>query len=138
MLRKSELSPRNLLIQVLIRGPAEWKLAAKHGVEEDAGGPDIGRRPNVLLLHDDLGAHVRRCPTEHLQFDIAGGTAAKAKIDELNAILLRLDNDILQLDVPMRHITRVKVHQRAEHLLNYPFRLVLWEAPLVLCLQVRV
>ena len=138
MLRKSELAPRNLLVQILIRGAAERKLATEHRVEEDAGSPDICWRPNVLLLHDYLGAHVRRRTTEHLQFDIAGGTAAKAKIDELNAVFLRFNNDILQLDVPMRHIARVKVHQRAEHLLNYPFRLVLWEASLVLCLQVRV
>ena len=112
MLREAELPTGNLFIQILVGGAPEGELTAKHRVQKDASSPDISWWTNVFFLHNYLWAHVGRCPAEDLQLYIARRTAAEAEIDDLNAILLGLDDDIFELNVAMCDVALVEVQER--------------------------
>lgn len=72
MVLEQELSGVYLLVELFVGLAAVGEAAIKSGVEEDAQGPDVGRRTRVFFLRDDLRGHVARRATEYLDFAIIG------------------------------------------------------------------
>ena len=80
VLGEVKLSEGDLPVEVFVVLAAERKLPTQHGEEEDSRGPDISRRAIVLLLADNLGAHVAGRSAENLQLDVLRRAAAEAKV----------------------------------------------------------
>lgn len=126
-----------MLVQVLRIFPFEWKAATEHGIEKDAGGPDVGRRSLVVTSLHNLRCHVRWRATENLKLCLWRRAATESKVYELDHLLAVNDN-VLQLNVSMCDVSVVQVFQSKEELLDDSFGFLLSKLPISLRFQMRV
>jgi len=91
---ESELSRTNLLVRL------KWNVATHHVEEEDAEGPDSGALPVIATLPDPLRWRVHACAVKvSVRFILDESPAAK--VDQLQAQRLQVDQEVLVLDVPV-------------------------------------
>lgn len=105
MLGETELPSSYLLVEVFIRCSSEGELAAQHSKEENAGSPDISWWTDILFFHNYFWAHIGRCTTENLEFNVTRSAAAETKVNELYNSFLGVNDDVLEFDVSMCHIS---------------------------------
>lgn len=127
----------NHLVEVLRVLALERETAAEHGIEKNAGGPDVGGWAQVVSPLDDLRRHVRRSSAENLQLGLGWRAAAKAKINEFDD-LLAVNDDVFKLDVSVRDVALMEIVQSQEKLLDESFGLLFSELPVRLRLQMGV
>ena len=116
------LSTLDLLVEVLFGDAPEWEGAGEHDVEEDAQGPHVDGLAVVLVLADDLRAHVAGRAAEDLQALVRGHHHREAEVDQLHHAGALLDEDVVELDVTVDGVDAVKVGHGLCHLLEDPPR----------------
>ena len=110
LVRKRNQASGYGLVQILGFLPLKRKATVEHRVKQYACGPDVSGRPRVLPPLHDLGRHVRRRPAKHLELGVGVRAAAETEINKLDLLLL-VDDNVLQLDVPVGHIPFMQVLQ---------------------------
>ena len=125
MVRELELLLADVLVKFLVIGASEGELTAEKGVQEDAKGPDISRRTGVLDLANDLRSHIGWSSTEYLDLPIMRNASGESKINQLDSLFCLVQQYVLQLDVPMRHISTVAVVNGLDYLAPQEFGLKL-------------
>jgi len=98
------------LVQFFVILASEGKLSAQHRKQENAGRPDISRWSYILFFHNNFRAHVRRRAAEHFQLGFTGGATTKSKVNQFDDPSV-VNYDVLQLDIPVCHITLMQVRQ---------------------------
>ena len=117
VLWKLVFSVLDLSIEVTLVLGEEGQLADHKDVEDDAAGPDVGRLPIVILFLGQVGAHVLGSTTLHRQLLLFAARRSKAKIYDLDVVaLLLVDQDVVELQVPVDHVYLVHVGHRAHNL----------------------
>lgn len=100
-----EDSPLYPHVELIFALASERKLACEHCVEEDAQCPQIDVLAIILVLLDNLWAHIRWCPTEDLvPLPMATGLsneASKPKVYYLYHLGFFLDEYIIKLYISM-------------------------------------
>ena len=101
--------------------------------------PHINRRPQIGRLLDQLRRHVRRRPQHRAAAPLSAlGPPARgeAKVDQLELRLARVRKDeIIRLDVAVRHPEPVHVRERVANLQREPRRHFLGQAAAGLLLK---
>lgn len=87
---------------MLTRAP-KGKSARQHGIQQHSECPHINALAVILVLFSQLWSHVRRRSAEYLEF-LVGHNGRKAKVNDLDHVGLVLNEDVVQLDVPVTHI----------------------------------
>ena len=119
ILEDSSLYPHVELIFALA---SERKLACEHCIEKDAQRPQIDVLAIILVLLDNLWAHIRWRSTEDL-VPLPMATrlpyeASKPKVYYLNHLCFLLNEYIIQLYIPMRYSLRMQIVKALHNLLE--------------------
>lgn len=102
LIGKSVQSSADDLVQLLCVFAFERKLAAKHSVEQNAARPNIGWLAAVVFPLDNFRTHIAGSSAEHPEIDFSDGLASESEVDEFD-LVVRIDDDILQLDVSVSY-----------------------------------
>ena len=117
---EAQMAPARRILDFGFGSAVEWREAAQKDVRHEADGPKVGRF--AVLALEKLGRHIVRrahgIGHESLALFVK---SRQAEIDELDGgviVVLRLEQNILRLDVTMDHAVLVEVRHRLQQGLN--------------------
>ena len=128
----SEFSCGNFTVQVGLKLREEWKLTSQKYVQNNAACPDVSRKARIWLLSNDVRAHVVWCSAVAVKLLLRLRVKREPKIDYLDLLSRRVNQDIVQLQVSMHCALRMHIpdsqHQLPEHnLAIVDWHLLVWQ-----------
>jgi len=103
-------------VQLFIILSFEWESTTQQCKQQNTQSPDVSWRPRILDFADNFGGHVAGRSTENLNLALVGNTSWKAKINQFSDSLSFIKEDVLQLDISVRHIPLVTIVDSLDHL----------------------
>mmetsp|Transcript_26557 Transcript_26557/g.47703 ORF Transcript_26557/g.47703 Transcript_26557/m.47703 type:complete len:231 (+) Transcript_26557:2686-3378(+) len=94
--------------EVVVVNTSEWKTPTQHGEEKDSQSPNIHWLGLVVPPHDDLRCHVIRSAAESPRLALSRQDCREAEVNNFHVFLI-IEQDILELDVSVRHVQSVAV-----------------------------
>ena len=117
MILKRQFLLANVRVQLLVILTFEWKSSAEQGVEKNAERPYISRWAGVLDLAHNFRSHVRWSSAEYFHLLIVRNARREAEVDQFDSGPRLIQEDVLKLDVPVRHVPLVEVVDAEDDLL---------------------
>lgn len=105
------------------RGPCKHSLAAEHDVEGHAGGPHVRGFPGILLAEKHLRRDVRGSADGRVGGRLHDGALGVAEVGDPDmrlGVACRVQEDVLQLEIPVAHALSVAVVEARNDLLKVP------------------
>ena len=115
------------LLSLLLPRPSEGKAAGEHGVEDDPAGPDVHLLGEVPRGQDDLGRGVLRGPAVSPEKLVGREEVAESEVSEDDVVSGLVDEDVVQLDVPVNNLPGVDVLNTIEDLFEQFLTLVFFQ-----------
>lgn len=116
--------------QICLKLCSERQATSKKDEQDDTAGPDVRRLPQIRLLLRQGWIHVVRRTAVHRELFLLIAFHSEAKIYYLYFIL-RADEDVVQLEVPVHDGPRMHVGHAFDYLREYLSYIVFLEARLL-------
>ena len=98
----------NVVKDLLIVLPIEWRVPAQQDVQDDAAGPDIAFL--IVFLLQDLGCYVEGCPHAGIHVFVRLKSAREPEVNHFDLICVRFHyEEVLWLEVTVDYFLGVTV-----------------------------
>jgi len=129
VLRNDEAPLHYFFLEIFVARTLKRETSVEHRLEQDPASLDVYRRATLLFLQHYLRRHLGRGPAEDAHLLVVGDACGEPEVYQLDVVLL-VQQDILQLDVPVGDALAVALAERQDDLPLDALHLGFFQPPL--------